>query len=126
MTDNEARLERAQRRLAASANRLAKWRSWFAGWQLGTQSEDHGPAKAVRDHREVTMMLRAEVSGLTKILLDKGVVSEVELAETFADEYEMLSADYSRRFDGVEATGQGLTMDIVRVRETMRRLGFPP
>lgn len=72
------------------------------------------------------MMLRAEVSGLTKILLDKGVVSEVELAETFADEYEMLSTDYSRRFDGVEATGQGLTMDIVRVRETMRRLGFPP
>mgnify|MGYP001587156880 CR=1 FL=1 len=40
-------------------NRLTKWRTLFTGWQLGTRAKGDPEGDAVRDHREVTILLRA-------------------------------------------------------------------
>lgn len=120
--DVEAIAARAER----AANKLGKWRSVFSGWQLGTRASTDGESRAVRDHREVTMLMRAELSALTKLLLDKGICTQVELTEAFADEYEHLDRAYSERFPGFESRDDGMAIDAQRGAETMRRLGFPP
>jgi hypothetical protein len=49
-------------------NRVAKWRGLFAGWQLGTRPKGDPECDAVRDHREITILLRVEASALTRLL----------------------------------------------------------
>lgn len=112
------------RRMGAACNRLAKWRSWFAGWQLGTQPASHGPIRALRDASEARLLMRAELTGLASVLLTKGLITEDEYQEAIAREADFLSESLSQRFPGVEATDLGLTMD-PRAVETMRREGFP-
>ncbi len=106
-------------------NRLTKWRSFFAGWQLGTQPETHGPTRAVRDHREATMILRVEVTALTRALLEKGVLTQDELAVLIEDEANELAAAYERRFPGFRATDDGMSLEFSQATETMQREGFP-
>jgi hypothetical protein len=96
----------------ASLNRLCKWRSVFAGWQLGTRLRGDGESEAVRDHREVTMLLRAEVNALTKILLDAKIVNEDTLTRIVGEEAEYLSAAYEKKFPGAEPTDDGMTFDL--------------
>lgn len=101
-----------EREIEARANRalnvLAKWRAHFAGWQLGTRSIEDPECQAVRDHREATIMMRAELSALTGLLIDRGVFTAADYTEALAREAELLSADYSERFPGVTATEHGL------------------
>lgn len=112
-------------------NKLAKWRLVFAGWQLGTRSRSDGEARAVKDHREVTMFLRAEVSALTGLLIRKGVFTAEEFTEELAAEAVRLDADYEKKFPGFRteydpaAGDEGVHMELPLAGETMRRLGFP-
>lgn len=54
--------------LARSLNRLAKWRTVLAGWQLGSRSiEEGGAVTAVRDHLDVTMSLQVEIAALRRV-----------------------------------------------------------
>lgn len=92
--------------------KLCKWRSIFAGWQLGTRVDTDPECQAVRDHREVTMCLRAEVNMLTRILLEKGVVTQAEVQRIVAEEAEYLSASYERKFPGMKATAYVIEMGI--------------
>jgi hypothetical protein len=103
--------------------RLAKWRTLFAGWQLGTRVEPDPEAKAVKDHREVTILLRAEVSALTGLLIRKGEITSRKFTEALADEAEQLDRDYSKRFPGVRSDDAGLVFD-PRAIETLR--GWKP
>jgi hypothetical protein len=119
-------VEEIAARCSRAANRLAKWRTVFAGWQLGTRPNSDGESKAVRDHREVTMLMRAELSALTKVLLDKGVCTQVEITEAFTEEYEHLDRAYREKFPGFEATDTGVTITPEPASQTMRDLGFPP
>lgn len=115
-------------RARAAMERLGKWRGWFAGWALGTQSltgPASGPIRAARDAADARLILRAEVTAIASILLSKGVCTEVQLQEAFAREADFLAEELSRRFPGVKATDTGLTLD-QRAVETMRREGFPP
>lgn len=107
-------------------NLLAKWRTVFTSWQLGTRSDTDAEAKAVKDHRELSILLRAEVTGITRILLEKGVVTEAELDEIFADEAEQLSKGYERRFPGYKATEHGMAIDVAQVQEHGTMDGWPP
>lgn len=117
-------VEQVAGRLDRAVQRLTKWRSVFAGWQLGTRSDRDGECRAVRDHREVTILLRAEVNALTKLLLDKGVCTQVELSEAIAGEAEHLDREYAKRFPGFASRDDGMAID-ARAAETMQRLGFP-
>ena len=110
-------------RCHAAMNRVTKWRSVFAGWQLGTRSDTDPECKAVKDHREVTILLRVEMTAITRLLLDKGIITQEDFTQACIDEAEMLNKDYERRFPGMQATDSGMRFD-KRAIETMR--GWKP
>lgn len=99
-------------------NRLAKWRSVFAGWQLGTRPDTDAECRAVRDHREVTMLLRAEVNALTILLVEKGVFTREEHATQLQEEAQYLCAAYEKQFPGFKATDDGMDIDLQKAANT--------
>lgn len=98
---------------------LCKWRLLFTGWQLGTRTKADPEAAAVRDHREVTILLRAEQSALTRLLIAKGVFTVDEFRQQLGEEAVLLNKDYEARFPGITASEEGLTFD-KRAVETMK------
>lgn len=101
-------------------NRLAKWRSHFAGWQLGTRTREDPESQAVRDHREVTILLRAEVNALTGLLIEKGVFTAREFTEQVSDESEALMRDFEKRWPGARSSDDGMVYDLAKAGEYMR------
>lgn len=97
--------------MSAALERLCKWRSLLTGWQLGTRSNDDPEAQAVRDHREVTLLLRAEVNALVQIMVKKGVCSEQEFSAKLDIEAEYLQDALEKKFPGVRAVETGLVFD---------------
>jgi hypothetical protein len=98
-------------RARAALNVLGKWRTLLTGWQLGTRPKGDPEGDAVRDHREVTLLLRAEQSALSAALLKKGVISPQEWADALEQEAQQLNADLEKRFPGVIASAAGLHID---------------
>jgi hypothetical protein len=110
----------AAKRCNAALNKLAKWRSVLAGWQLGTRAKGDPECDAVRDHREVTIMLRAEVSALTALLVEKGIFTPEEFQQALIDEAQQLEKDYERHFPGIRSTDIGMQFDVKEASETMK------
>jgi hypothetical protein len=110
--------------MSAALQRLTKWRVLFTGWQLGTRPKGDPEGDAVRDHREVTILLRAECSALVGLLIQKGVFTAQEWQTALDAEAEQLSKDYERRFPGIKATDIGLSMAPAIAADTMR--GWKP
>lgn len=106
--------------------KLTKWRSVFAAWQLGTRGENDGELRAVKDHREVTIILRAEMNALVNLLVEKGVFTLDEWTTALGVEAVELDKNYERKFDGYKSTPDGMHMDVRRVRAMMATLNFPP
>jgi hypothetical protein len=100
-------------------NKLAKWRTVFAGWQLGTRAKGDPECDAVRDHREVTILMRAELNAFTGILLRKGVFSEAEWAAALSEEAVLLDKDYEAKFPGITTSEAG-THYTAQAAETMK------
>ena len=96
-------------------NRVTTWRTLFAGWQLGTRPKGDPECDAVRDHRELSILLRVESSALVGLLLAKGLITAAEWETALAQEANLLNSDYARRFPGVTATDDGLLIDIKKV-----------
>jgi len=92
-------------------NIVTKWRVLFTGWQLGTRLKGDPEGDAVRDHRELSILLRCEVTALTGLLLEKGVFTAEEFDAALGREAEALNKDYERKFPGVTADEDGLRMD---------------
>lgn len=109
--------------LSRVLNKLAKWRTLFAGWQLGTRSIDDPECRAVRDHREVTLFLRAEVSALVTLLIRSGVFTEQDWHDALHDEAVRLDQDLEKRFPGVSTSEIGLTFDTSRAAEIQSWMG---
>lgn len=107
-----------------AVQRLAKWRNVFVSWQLGTKLKEDPEACAVRDHREVTILLRAETSALVGLLVKKGVFTVDEFRQQLAEEAEALNAAYEKKFPGFTAHEYGIEMKLPEAAETLRR--FPP
>lgn len=106
--------------LEYALNKLAKWRSVFAGWQLGTRPDTDPECRAVRDHREVTLLLRAEMSALVVLLAEKGVIRTLEWENALEAEARKLDADLERRFPGFRTTLAGLEIDVEKAQEMCR------
>jgi hypothetical protein len=104
----------------AALERLGKWRSIFAGWQLGTRPNDDPECQAVRDAAEARLMLRAEVTAVVNLLTERGVFTEDEWFAQLAIEADMLSLTLEERFPGVRATDTGLDID-ARAAEWMAK-----
>lgn len=107
-------------------NRLAKWRTLFTGWQLGTRSDSDPEARAVKDHHEVTLLLRAEVSALVTLLVTKKVFTASEWETALTTEAMLLDQDLEKRFPGVESTPHGLVFDLARIKEAGWMQGWKP
>ena len=99
---------------------LAKWRSHFAGWQLGTRVKGDPESDAVRDHREATLMLRAEVTTLVGLLIEKGVFTAEEFTVRLGEEAEFLSESFAKRWPGARATEHGMTYDAAKLPDIMK------
>lgn len=106
--------------------KLSKWRNVFAGWQLGTRPKGDAESDAVRDHRELTILLRAEVNALTQILLRKRVFSQKEFEEQLHIEATLLDERYEALFPGFSTDLQGVVLDIEPALETMRKRNWRP
>ncbi|MDE2103378.1 MAG: hypothetical protein KGL39_39420 [Patescibacteria group bacterium] len=119
MTDGQNKTDSVIWQLDRALNRLCKWRAHFAGWQLGTRSKEDPEAQAVRDHREVTMLLRAEVSALLATMEEVAPGFRRRFQINLIAEVEALEKMYEERWPGVKATDQGLSYD-QRAVETMR------
>lgn len=104
--------------------RLGKWRTVFTGWQLGTRPRGDPESDAIRDHRELTMALRADVNALTGLLISKGIFTAQEYTDQLQVECQHLCREYERRFPGFKATDDGMYIDVAIARDTMR--GWKP
>lgn len=89
-------------------SRVAKWRSVFAGWQLGTRRIGDPESDAVRDHREATILLRVETTAIMRLLLQRGLIGREELQAAITEEAEKLSKMYEQKFPGMSATDDGI------------------
>ena len=107
-------------RTMRALNILTKWRVLFTGWQLGTRAKGDPEGDAVRDHREVTILLRVEQSALVGLLLRKGVITETEFQAALEREANQLTHAYEQRFPGVTAHEDGLTIDLLRAHAWMK------
>ena len=110
-------------KLEAALNKLAKWRSVFAGWQLGTRARGDAECDALRDHREATILMRAELNAVVQVLCSK-VCTEDEWCQILLDEVQRLDHDFERRFPGFKASADGIDVDVAIAKKTTA--GWPP
>lgn len=106
--------------MSAALNRLAKWRMVFAGWQLGTRAKGDPECDAVSDHREATLIHRVEITALSRLLIEKGVITTDEYSKVIDLEANELSAMLAKRFPGFNATDTGMDMNVVLAQDTMQ------
>jgi hypothetical protein len=104
----------------AALNRLTKWRTVFTGQQLGTRPKGDPECDAVRDHREVTILLRCEMTAVRKLLIENGVFTLEEWQRSMIEEANLLSKDYEKKFPGFQATDTGMQMDVKKAHETTK------
>lgn len=113
-------LNESQARMVQALNRLTKWRNVFVMWQLGKSAPKRdAEARAVEDHREVTMIMRAELNAMLRVLLDKGVITMAEWEVILTEEAQHLSEAYAKKFPGFRATDQGLDVNLAIAADTM-------
>jgi hypothetical protein len=106
-------------KLMLALNKLSKWRMVFAGWQLGTRAKTDPEAQAVRDMVERSLIMRAEVTAISRILWSKGLCTLIELHEVIAEEAEALDKMLEKKFPGFTSTQKGMVTD-ERVAETTK------
>jgi hypothetical protein len=104
-------------------NRLAKWRTVFAGRWLGTRTKSDPEAIAVRDFAEKYLILRVEVSALAALLVARGIITTDQFQNQIIRECDHLQASLERSFPGFKATDDGMHVDTAKALETTK--GWP-
>lgn len=113
-------------RVRRALNRLGKWRTLLAGWQLGTRVDTDPECAAVKDTRELLLVMRAELTALIGLLIESNLFTLADFQNAVADEADMLSESMTARFPGVVATDTGLTMDPSVVTVWMAERNWKP
>lgn len=107
-------------------NRLAKWRGFFTSWQVGTRPVNDGESRAIKHHRELTIIMRAEISALQNLLISKGLIKHADLVKQLQIDARALDAAYQAAYPGFRAEDSGMVMTLPAATDTMRVLNFPP
>lgn len=107
--------------VSRSLNRLAKWRAHFAGWQLGTRPIGDPECDAVRDHREATIIMRAELRAIVSLLINKGICTEAQFNAQLIEEAGVLEMSLEQRWPGARATDEGMAYDVTQAMSWMQR-----
>lgn len=107
--------------------KLCHWRGVLAGWHDGTMTLQGKGCQAKRDLSERWLIMRAEVSALSELLLEKKIVTLEEFRARVDEEACSLDAMLGELFPGFRTSEFGMEIyDAKLARETMNRLGFPP
>lgn len=85
------------------------------GHRIAFLPNNHPGLPIVRDLIQLALLQRAEINGLTKLLLDNGLATADELRQTFEDEYTWLAEGKAKELGrklGVEImiTDEGLQL----------------
>jgi hypothetical protein len=110
--------------LERAVNKLAKWRTVFAGWQLGTRPKGEPECDAVRDHRELSIILRAEVTAIVTLLIENKIFTAEEWGTALEKEAIQLDKDYEAKFPGFKTHEYGVDIDVKLAQETTK--GWKP
>ena len=105
---------------------LCRWARLFAGWQLGTRLKGDPECDAVRDHRELSLLLRCELSALTGLLVEKGIFTVEEYSNALGREAAEMNSDFENRYPGAKATPDGLSLNLKKIREAGWMEGWKP
>jgi hypothetical protein len=97
---------------AEALNRLVKWRTILTGWQIGTRPKGDPQSDAIRDHREVTILLRAEVNAITQLLISKGVFTAAEFDTQLVTEAFHLERGFENKFPGASTADHGMDINL--------------
>lgn len=106
-------------------NKLAKWRTVFAGRFFGSIPADYVPGKAYRDDVEARLLLRVEVNALCRLLIEKKVFTDAEWQQMLHDEALTLDMLLEKKFPGFKTDQNGVIMDAVTIRENKTMEGWP-
>lgn len=119
-------LEERRAIMTAALNKVCKWRQTLAGWQLGMRSTEDPESNAVRDTRELLIVLRVELNALTGLLMKSGAITEADWCDAVAEEAAHYDAGFERRFPGFSTSQGGVDVDVRVAAETMKRYRFKP
>lgn len=111
MSNASDRVGMTPKKARAALERLGKWRSIYAGWQLGTRKKGDPENEAVRDAAEGRLIARVEMSAMTALLIEKGVFSHDEFYAQVGVEAEALCKTLEKKFPGIHATDVGMAFD---------------
>lgn len=109
--------------LDMAMQKVCKWRMLLAGWQLGTRSKEDPESQAVRDQRELLILLRIEVNALTMLMVEHCKVSVDELRAAMLDEAVALDEAFEKKFPGATSGLDGMHIDIEKANPWMSK--FP-
>ena len=111
MPDQQPTIEVLRASARGALNRLAKWRAILAGWQVGSKAKGEPACDAVRDHRQETLTLRAELSAVVAVLIARGIIAEADFLEALDVAANQCNEALEKRFPGVKTTEAGIELD---------------
>lgn len=108
--------EEAVEKCKASAHRLHHLSMVYVGafmevakgQKVGLIPLNHPGLKETRDLIDLLLFTRAEISGLTRLMVDKGVFTAQEYQEQMIEEYDWFAQQKSKQF-GCTVTDTGLS-----------------
>jgi hypothetical protein len=112
--------------MLAALNRLCKWRSILTGWHIGTQGPHVPGVQAMRDLQDFRLITRAELTALTWLLMEKGIITKAEWEAAVGREANELERMLQQKFPGYRATDTGMIITAAVAAETNKVMGFPP
>ena len=99
--------EAAERLHHLSMRYAGAWVEVAKGEKVGLLPKDYPGLKEMRDLIDLILLTRAEINGLTELLVKKGLTTTEELQKIFGTEYEWLTKQKAQQL-GVEVTDAGL------------------
>lgn len=96
---------------------LCKWRAIYQ--MMATMGERNSFERYVRDVADKHLLLRAEVTALSALLLQKGVFTQVEFAAQLDVEAEHLCEIMAQAYPGFRAMPEGLSLEMPEAQQTM-------
>lgn len=122
-------LQRLINAVKKAANRLHHISFFYAGamYELvhGKQVafvKDGTPGlSTTRDLVDLILFCRAEINGMTKLLIDKGIITQEEYHERVAEEYEYFAQAKARHFGASESSDAGLVFKKEDLKKDIRK-----
>lgn len=106
--------------------RLFRWSKLLVGEFLGTTGDQDPRFHYLRHIEDRTQALRAEVNALTRILIEKGIVTRGEAEGIFEEEFALQCKALEAAHPGATATEDGIVLDPGRIADITQWMGNWP